>query len=136
MSSLVLGEMATVPSHMEATHITLMRFTKTVVNSSLVSAQLVDISVHLEANSTLDSLLRLGGAGNLSQSRGRSDRGGRGEGRGSGKEASRGWEGAGGNLEKVEGSAQGNRMASGETLRFSSKPRNTSTELKLVGQMG
>ena len=76
MSSLVLGEMATVPSHMEATHITLMRFTKTVVNSSLVSAQLVDTSVHLEANSTLDSLLRLGGAGNLSQSRGRSDRGG------------------------------------------------------------
>ena len=76
MSSLVLGEMTTIPGHMEATNITLMGLTKTIVNSSLVSAQLVDISVHLEANSTLDSLLRLWGAGNLSQSRGRSDRGG------------------------------------------------------------
>ena len=75
MSSLVLGKMATVSSHMEATYSTLMRFTKPVVNSSLMSSQLVDISIHLKTNSTLDSLLRPRGAGNLSQGRGRRGKG-------------------------------------------------------------
>ena len=54
MASLVLGKVTTVPSHIKTTHIALMIFSKAIVNGSLVSAQLVDISVHLETNGTLD----------------------------------------------------------------------------------
>ena len=53
MASPVLGKMTTIPGYTETTYITLMAFSITIMNSSLVSTQTGNIGIHFTADSTL-----------------------------------------------------------------------------------